>query len=59
MDVVASQLICSNKDPSGAVTFYNYLISFSQGHNAQFLLENFNVEFAYQSRTSVLFSKSK
>jgi hypothetical protein len=55
MDIIANQLTSQHYDTSGALAFYNYLVSFGQGYNIQFLLHNFGIEFAYQSGTSVLF----
>jgi hypothetical protein len=55
MDVIANQLTPWHYDNGGALSFYDHLVSFGQGHDAQFLLDDFHAEFAYQSGTSVLF----
>lgn len=55
MDVIANRITPEHCDLGGALSFYDHLVSFGQGHDAQFLLHEFDAKFAYQSGTSVLF----
>ena len=55
MDIISNRLTPRHYDKGGALSFYDHLVSFGQGHDAQFLLHDFDAEFAYQSGTSVLF----
>jgi len=56
MDVIANQLTPRHFNKGEALSFYDHLVSFGQGHNAQLLLDDLHTEFAYQPGTSVLFS---
>jgi hypothetical protein len=55
MDVIANRLTPEHCDKGGALSFYDHLISFGQGHDARLRLHDLNAEFAYQPGTSVLF----
>lgn len=55
LDVIANRLTPRHYDQGGAIYFYDHLVSFGQGHDARFLVDDFHAEFAYQSGTSVLF----
>jgi hypothetical protein len=55
MDVIANRVTPQHYDRGGATTFYDHLLSFGEGHTAQFHVEDFHAAFEYQSGTSVLF----
>jgi hypothetical protein len=56
MDVIVNRLTPQHYDKGGALSFYDHLVSFGQGHAAKLLVDELDAEFAYQSGTSVLFS---
>jgi hypothetical protein len=56
MDIIANRLTPQHCDKGGALSFYDHLISFGEGHNARLELEDLDADFAYQPGTSVLFS---
>lgn len=56
MDVVANRKSKEHMDLGGAISFYDHLVSFGQGHDAKLLLRELGAQFAYQSGTCALFS---
>ena len=56
MDIIANRLTPEHCDRGGALSYYDHLISFGQGHNAKLLVNELQGEFAYQPGTSVLFT---
>ena len=55
MDIIANRITPPHCDPGGANSFYDHLVSLGQDHDARLLLDNPDVEFAYQAGTSALF----
>jgi hypothetical protein len=56
MDVISNQETKEHLDLGGAISFYDHLVSFGQGHDAKLRLWDLNAEFAYPPRTCALFS---
>ncbi|KIJ61164.1 hypothetical protein HYDPIDRAFT_73855, partial [Hydnomerulius pinastri MD-312] len=54
IDVITNQLTPEHRDPGGAPTFYNLLVSLGKGHEVVLHMGNIDADLAYSPGTAVL-----